>query len=163
MVCMLCEYKKIIKPFSIHGFVPNFFLLIPRVLMGFFLAFVYAPNKFGTPWTPSHMNLSWFEVSDEFVQHIAYQGYPFDVFSLIFAWSIGFMEAVGGLLLIVGLNTRITAFFVFLTMSMSIFVRKWDGTWDIIPVFIFFCLGMFYMGFGAGKYSLDHTLSKYIS
>ena len=162
MVCMLCEYKKIIKPFDVNGFIPNLIFLVPRVLMGFFLAFYYAPNKFGTPWTPDAMNLSLFEVSEDFVKHIAYQGYPFDKMALLFAWSIGFMEAVGGLLLIVGLNTRVTSFFVFLTMSMSIFVRKWDGSWDILPVFLFFCISMFYMGFGAGKYSLDYRLSRYV-
>lgn len=162
MACVICEYKKILKPFDVNGIFPNLILLFPRVLMGYFLAFKYAPNKFGTPWTPDYMNLSLFEVSTEFVDHIAFQGFPFDTMPFLFAWSIGFMEAVGGLLLIIGLNTRVTSFFVFLTMAMSIFVRKWDGSWDILPVFLFFCMGMFYMGFGAGRYSLDYRLSQYV-
>ncbi|RRQ48106.1 DoxX family membrane protein [Maribacter algicola] len=153
-------FKIIIRPFEVSGHLPNLILLVPRILTGYSLSFIYAPNKFGTPWTPDSMDLSWFEVSKEFVNHIAYQGYPFDVMPNLFAWSIGFMEAVGGLLLILGLNTRVTSFFVFLTMAMGIFVRKWDGSWDILPVFIFFCVSFFYMGFGAGKFSLDYYIAK---
>lgn len=162
MVRVLYKFKRVLRPFEVEGLVPNLSLLFPRMLMGLFLAFEYAPNKFGTPWTPDSMNLSLFEVSQDFVDHIAYQGYPFDQTPHLFAWSIGFMEAMGGLLLIIGLNTRVTSFFVFLTMAMGIFFRKWDGSWDMLPVFIFFCLGLFFMGFGAGKYSLDHHLTRYV-
>ncbi|MGB3150461.1 MAG: DoxX family protein [Maribacter sp.] len=110
--------------------------------------------------TPSSLGLSFLEVSDEFVAHIAYQGYPFDVMPEFYAWSICFMEAFGGILLIIGINTRMTAFFVFLTMAMGIFFRKWDGTWDIIPVFTFFCISLFLMGFGSGKWGLDYWFSQ---
>ncbi|MDC6389367.1 DoxX family protein [Maribacter sp. PR1] len=160
MVRALRLFRKVLIPFEVDGFLPNLLILLPRILMGSLLAFKYAPNKFGTPWTPERMKLSTLEVSQEFVAYIAYQGYPFDLTPEVYAWSIGFMEAFGGLLLIVGLNTRITSFFVFLTMLMSIFVRSWDGSWDILPVFFFFCLGLFYLGLGAGKFSLDHYLFR---
>jgi putative oxidoreductase len=160
MTFITYQLKKWITPYTIDSFLVNFFLFVPRVATGGLLAFVYAPNKFGTPWTPDALELSFLEVSDEFVGLIANQGYPFDVFPDLFAWSIGFMEAFGGLLLILGLNTRVTAFFVFLTMTMGIFFRTWDGTWDILPVFSFFCLGLFLMGFGSGKWGLDYWLSK---
>ncbi|WP_396637454.1 DoxX family protein [Maribacter sp. R77961] len=154
------QLKKWITPYTTDSVLGNFFLFVPRVVTGALLAFVYAPNKFGTPWTPGTLELSLFEVSEEFVALIAYQGYPFDTMPYLFAWSIGFMEAFGGILLILGLNTRMTAFFVFLTMAMGIFFRKWDGTWDIVPVFSFFCLGLFFMGFGSGKWGLDYWFSQ---
>ncbi|ASV31773.1 DoxX family protein [Maribacter cobaltidurans] len=160
MVHLLSFFKYLLRPFKADGFLPNLFLLLPRIITGALLAFVYAPDKFGTPWTPEYMQLSLFEVSSTFVDYIAFHGYPFDVLPKFFAWSIGFMEAFGGLLLIVGLNTRMTSFFVFLTMFMGIFFRIWDGSWDVLPVFFFFCIGLFFMGFGGGKYSLDHYISK---
>ena len=152
--------KKWITPYATDSFLINLFLFVPRAIMGALLAFVYAPDKIGTPWTSKELQLSFLEVSDEFVAYIAYQEYPFDTMPHLFAWSIGFLEAFGGLLLILGLNTRITAFLVFLTMTMSIFFRKWDGTWDIIPVFSFFCLGLFFFGFGSGKWGLDYYLTR---
>ncbi|WP_419211926.1 DoxX family protein [Maribacter sp. X9] len=106
------------------------------------------------------MNLELFEMTDEVVEIVRLGGPPFNLMPEVFAWSICFMEAYGGILLILGLNTRITSFFVFITMGLAIIFRKWDGTWDVIPIFLFFCLGLFYMGFGSGKFGLDYYISQ---
>lgn len=153
-------FKNLIEPFRIDGILPNLLLLIPRILMGFGLAFIYAPQRFGTPWTPDAMGLELFEVTDEVVEIVRQGGTPFNLMPEVFAWSIGFMEAYGGLLMILGLNTRITSFFVFITMGLAIVFRSWDGTWDVFPIFVFFCLGLFFMGFGSGKFGLDYLLYK---
>ncbi len=154
------QIKRWIIPFEVDGFVINFLVLLPRVITGFLLAFKYAPQKFGTPWTPQALGLSFLEVSDDFIAEIAMQGYPFDLTPGFYAWCICFMEAFGGILLIIGLNTRMTSFFVFLVMVMAIFFRSWDGSWSVFPIFIFFCTSLFLMGFGSGKFGLDHYIAK---
>ena len=160
MTYIVRRIKKWIVPFEVDGFLSNFILLVPRVIGGALLAFKYAPQKFGTPWTPSSLGLSFLEVSDEFITEISMQGHPFDTTPKLFAWSICFMEAFGGILLILGLNTRMTAFFVFLTMVMAIFFRTYDGTWSVFPIFIFFCTSLFLMVFGSGKFGVDHYIAK---
>lgn len=50
------------------------------------------------------------EVADWFVIAVTNFGPSFDFMPYVFAWSAGFTEAFGGILLALGLNTRITAF-----------------------------------------------------
>ena len=125
---ILLPFKKLIIPFRVDELMPNILILIPRVLTGYLLSFVFAVNKFGTPWTPKSMELQLFEVSDWFVKLV--------------------------------LNTRITAFFITITMFITIAFRPWDGSWNIIPTFIFFCIGIFCMGFGSGKFGLDYLFTR---
>lgn len=157
---LLPTFKKLIVPFRVDELIPNILILIPRILTGYLLSFLFAVNKFGVPWTPKLMGLELFEVSDWFVKLVEQFGTPFSLMPELFAWSAGFTEALGGILLILGLNTRITAFFITTTMFVTIAFRPWDATWSIIPTFIFFCLGLFFMGFGSGKFGLDYVLTK---
>ncbi|WP_339627675.1 DoxX family membrane protein [uncultured Maribacter sp.] len=157
---ILLPLKKLIIPFRVDRLMPNILILIPRVLIGYLLSFVFAVNKFGTPWTSKFIGLELFEVSDWFVKLVEQFGTPFTLMPEMFAWSAGFTEALGGILLMLGLNTRITAFFITTTMFVTIAFRPWDGSWNIIPIFIFFCLGLFFMGFGSGKFGLDYVLTR---
>ena len=157
---ILLPLKKLIIPFRVDRLMPNILILIPRVLIGYLLSFVFAVNKFGTPWTSKFIGLELFEVSDWFVKLVEQFGTPFSLMPELFAWSAGFTEALGGILLMLGLNTRITAFFITTTMFVTIAFRPWDGSWNIIPIFIFFCLGLFFMGFGSGKFGLDYVLTR---
>tara|TARA_R110000744_G_scaffold73008_5_gene146388 strand:- start:68 stop:556 length:489 start_codon:yes stop_codon:yes gene_type:complete len=156
----LFPLKKLIIPFRIDALLPNVLVLIPRIFTGYLLSFVFAVNKFGTPWTPKSAELGLLEVSDWFVDLVRQFGVPFSYMPEFFAWSVGMTEALGGLLLILGLNTRITAFFVTITMFTTIVFRPWDDTWSIIPTFTLFCLGLFFMGFGSGKFGLDYFITK---
>jgi len=156
----LLPLKKLITPFRIDALMPNILVLIPRVITGYLLAFVFAVNKFGTPWTPKSTGLGFLEVSDWFVELVKQFGIPFSYMPEFFAWSAGFTEALGGILLILGLNTRITAFFVTVTMFTTIVFRPWDNSWSIMPTFTFFCLGLFFMGFGSGKFGLDYFITN---
>jgi len=154
------QLKKLITPFRVDGLLANIILLIPRVIAGFLLAFVYAPVKFGTPWTPKSVDLGLFEVADWFVVSVTQFGTPFNIMPEVFSWSAGFTEAFGGILLLLGLNTRITAFFITSVMVITIYFREWDQTWSILPTFLFFTIGLFYLGFGSGKYGLDYWYAK---
>lgn len=154
------QIRRWITPFRVDGFFVNFLLLVPRVVTGVLLAFVYAPEKFGTPWTPRSMGLGQLEVADWFVQSVSDFGVPFTMMPYVFSWSACFTEAFGGILLILGLNTRITSLFIVTVMVITIFFREWDGAWSIFPTFVFFCLGLFYLGFGSGKFGLDYWYSQ---
>ena len=156
MTYITYQFKKILTPFQVDGFLANIVLLVPRIIAGFLLAFKYAPIKFGTPWSPKSTNLGLFEVADWFVLKVTEFGAPFNLMPELFSWSAGFTEAFGGILLLLGLNTRITAFFITCVMAISIYFREWDDTWSILPTFLFFCIGLFYLGFGSGKYGLDY-------
>ncbi|MEH6772239.1 DoxX family membrane protein [Maribacter arcticus] len=157
---LLIPLKKLIIPFRVGAVMPNTLILILRVLTGYLLSFVLAINKFGTPWTPKLMGLELFEVSDWFIKLVEQFGPPFSQMPELFAWSAGFTEALGGILLILGLNTRITPFFITSTMIVTIVFIPWDLSWNIIPTFIFFCLGLIFMGFGSGKFGLDYVLTR---
>lgn len=150
------QLKRIITPFKVDGLLANIILLIPRIIAGYLLAFVYAPVKFGTPWSQKSRELGLFEVADWFVLKVTEFGTPFNLMPEVFSWSAGFTEAFGGILLLLGLNTRITAFFITCVMAITIYFREWDDTWSILPTFLFFCIGLFYLGFGSGKYGLDY-------
>ena len=133
-------------PFGIDGVFPNLLLLIPRILTGYGLTFVYAPRNFGTPWTLDIIGLESIKVSDVTVEIVRKGEAPIDLMPEVFAWSIGFMEAYGGLLMLFSLNTRLPPFYVFLTMGLVIVFRSWDGTWEALPIFVLFCLGLFLWG-----------------
>jgi putative oxidoreductase len=117
---LLLTFKKLIIPFRVDAVMPNTLILILRVLTGYLLSFVLAINKFGTPWTPKLMGLELFEVSDWFIKLVEQFGPPFSQMPELFAWYAGFTEALGGILLILGLNTRITPFFITSTMFVTI-------------------------------------------
>lgn len=156
-------FQKLIPPFQIRDRYVNIFMLVLRLIAGYFLSFVFAANKFGTPWTPASLGLRNFEVSQEFIGIVTAFGAPFDMMPGLFAWSAGFTEAWGGILLLLGLNTRMTAFFITITMLVTIYFRVWDNSWSALPTFIFFCVGLFLMGFGSGKYGLDsYWAQKYL-
>jgi putative oxidoreductase len=55
-----------------------------------------------------------------FVDSVARLGFPFPA---VFAWAAALSESVGGLLLAVGLGTRVTAAFCACTMAVAAFLR----------------------------------------
>jgi putative oxidoreductase len=70
-------------------------------------------------------------------------------------------EAIGGLLLALGLQTRFAAFLIMCTMLVAIFFQKWgDGTWGMLPAMGFLWLGTYNLVLGSGKFGLDYLISK---
>lgn len=57
---------------------------------------------------------------DRFAEGVAAMGFPLLGF---FAWSAGLSEFLGGLLIVIGLGTRPSALFVFITMGVAAFIR----------------------------------------
>jgi putative oxidoreductase len=75
-----------------------------------------------------------------------------------------FSEAVGGVFLVLGLQTRVASFLVMCTMLVAIFFQKWGGgTWGMLPAMGFLWLSMFTLVLGSGRFGLDYLVVKYIT
>ena len=102
-------------------------IALPRVFCGLILAFGFGSSKFGMPWSPEASNLALFQVSDWFVEDVSTFGGVFATFPLVFAWLAGASETIGALCLTLGLKTRLSSFFIIITMLVAVFFQKWDN------------------------------------
>ncbi len=82
-------------------------IAIPRILCGILLTLDFGASKFGMPWTPDDKNLSLFEVAEWFSADVAGYGGVFAIASVFFAWMGAASEAIGGLFLVFGFQTRL--------------------------------------------------------
>lgn len=57
---------------------------------------------------------------EQFTQGVAKLGFPFPE---VFAWAAALSEFAGGVLIALGLGTRVAAGFVFMTMSVAAFMQ----------------------------------------
>lgn len=132
-----------------------------RFICGMLLAIDFGASKFGMPWTPSGQNLELFEVSAWFPEDVASYGGLFAVMPVFFAWMGAFSEAVGGLFLALGLQTRIASFLIMCTMLVAICMQKWgDGTWGMLPAMGFLWISIYNLYLGSGRFGLDYLIIK---
>ena len=156
-------YKNLNAPILHQWKIADFILLIPRFICGILLAFDFGAAKFGMPWSPTDKNLGLFEVIYWFPQDVAEYGGIFAIFPGFLAWMGAFSEAVGGLFLAIGWNTRIAAFLITCTMLVAIFGQKWgQGTWSLLPAMGFLWVGLYYLINGSGRFGLDYLIDKKI-
>jgi putative oxidoreductase len=74
----------------------------------------------------------------------------------LLAWLAALSEFAGGLLIALGLGTRIAAFFVFFTMSVAIFKAHAHDAWQVKELaFLYGTIAFSLIYTGAGAYSLD--------
>ncbi|MDT7831482.1 DoxX family protein [Flavobacteriaceae bacterium S356] len=133
---------------------------IPRVVCGFLLTSSFGSDKFGLPWS-SKANLGFFEVVAWFPEDVASYGGIFALAPVFFAWMGAFSEAVGGLLLMLGLKTRIASFLIMCTMLVAIFMQKWgQGVWSMLPAMGFLWVSMYHVYTGSGRFGLDYLMTK---
>ena len=85
----------------------NFGLLWLRLLLGAGSAYHGFSKIFG-----GHM--------DKFIHSVAKMGFAMPE---VFAWMAALSEFLGGIMLILGFRTRVAAFFIFVTMSVAIFLH----------------------------------------
>ncbi len=131
-----------------------------RFLCGMLLALGFGADKFGVPWTADHRNLDLFEVAAWFPEDVASYGGIFAIAPVFFAWMGAFSEAIGGLFLALGLQTRIASFLIMCTMMVAIFMQKWDGgVWGMLPAMGFLWIAIYNLYLGSGKYGLDYLLA----
>ena len=134
---------------------------IPRILCGLLLTAMFGADKFGMPWTADSQNLNLFEVASWFPEDVANYCGLFAVAPIFFAWMGAFSEAVGGLLLMLGLQTRIASFLIMCTMLVAIFFQKFNGPlWNMLPAMGFLWVAIYSLFLGSGRFGIDYLISK---
>jgi putative oxidoreductase len=154
-------FFKLSQPIVFTHWSQDLLLTIPRVVCGYLLAFDFGAAKFGMPWSPVDNNLGLFEVAFWFPEDVAKFGGIFAIAPVFFAWMGAFAEAVGGLFLLLGLQTRITAFLILCTMLVAIFMQQINnGLWNCLAAMGFLWVAMFYLIIGSGRFGLDYLVTK---
>ena len=153
--------QKLTNPILMPFWWQDFLICIPRIVCGYLLAASFGADKFGLPWSPIDKNLGLFEVAFWFPQDVAKYGGIFEMFPVFFAWMGAFSEAVGGILLLLGFQTRVASFLVMSTMLVAIFMQQIEnGLWNCLPAMGFLWVAIFYMITGSGRFGIDYLLTK---
>ena len=152
---------KILKLITKHILMPfwwqDLMIAIPRIICGYLLASSFGADKFGLPWSNADNGLELFEVAFWFPQDVASYGGIFAVAPGFFAWMGAFAEAVGGILLVIGFQTRIASFLVMCTMLVAVFMQQWQQElWMMLPAMGFLWVAIFYMVTGSGRFGVDY-------
>ncbi len=149
--------KQITNPILMPHWLLDFTLLIPRIVCGYLLASSFGADKFGLPWSNPDNGLGLFEVAFWFPKDVAGYGGIFALFPVFFAWMGAFAEAVGGIMLLIGFQTRIAGFLIMCTMLVAMFLQQWQqGLWMMLPAMGFLWIGIFYMILGSGRFGVDY-------
>ena len=153
--------KQLTRPFLQKHWFADFLFASIRFICGMLLALDFGASKFGMPWTEADRNLNLFEVSAWFPDDVASYGGVFAIAPIFFAWMGAFSEAVGGILLAFGFQTRLASFLIMCTMLVAIFMQKWgQGTWGMLPAMGFLWVAIYNLYFGSGRFGLDHLITK---
>ena len=137
---------------------------IPRIFCGLWLTAMFGADKFGMPWTSADRHLNLFEVVAWFPEDVKAYGGIFAMAPVFFAWMGAFSEAVGGLLLALGLKTRVASFLIMCTMLTAIFMQKWNqGLWGMLPAIGFLWASIYNLFLGSGRFGLDYLIAKKIN
>lgn len=154
-------FLKLTEPTIIKGWLPNIMVAIPRMVGGYFLTVNFGGSKFGMPWTDPEQGLALLQVAEWFPKDVAEFGLPFSVAPVFFAWIAAASEAIGGLFLLLGFQTRLSAFLIMCTMLVAVFFQKWgDGVWNMLPAMGFLWMSMYALTLGSGKVGLDYLIAN---
>lgn len=154
---------RIIRPLTLPYWWQDALLLLPRLVCGYLLTAEFGAAKFGLPWSPPDNNLGLFEVAFWFPQDVAAYGGVFARWPAFFAWMGAFSEAVGGLLLLLGLGTRVSALLISCTMLVAIFCQQLaQGMWNTLPAAGFLWVGLMTLVLGSGRFGLDYVLTRWL-
>lgn len=149
------------KPILQPHLVQEIMLTIPRVVCGYLLTTDFGAAKFGLPWSPEDKNLGLFEVAFWFPNDVAQYGGVFALFPAFLAWMGAFSEAVGGLALLLGFQTRLFSFLIVCTMLTAMFAQQFEaGLWNMLPAMGFLWVGMTQLALGSGRFGLDYIITQ---
>lgn len=153
----------IITPVLQKSWLSDLLFAIPRIICGLALAIDFGGSKFGVPWSPEGVELGFLQVADWFPKDVAEFGGIFVLAPVFFAWMAAASEAIGGMLLALGLKTRFASFLIVCTMLVAIFFQKWgQGLWAVLPAMGFLWIGLYNLVLGSGRFGLDFLISKYL-
>ncbi len=98
---------------------------------------------------------------EQFSQFVSKIGLPFPLFC---SWLAALSEFVGGLLIVLGLGTRIAAFFIFVTMSVAAFIAHAGDPFSKRELALsYWTISLTLVFTGAGPFSLDAFISSLLS
>ncbi len=154
--------KKLIKPINLPYWWQDALLAIPRIICGYLLATEFGAPKFGMPWSPVDNNLGFFEVAFWFPEDVKSYGGIFAVFPAFFAWMGAFAEAIGGLMLLVGFQTRVASFLIICTMLVAVFMQQLPqgGLWNALAAMGFLWQAIYTLLMGSGRFGADYLIAK---
>lgn len=153
--------KQITKPILLPHWTQDLLLIIPRIVCGYLLTTEFGAAKFGLPWSPPDNNLGFLEVAFWFPNDVAAYGGIFAIAPNFFAWMGAFSEAVGGIFLLLGFQTRIASLLIAATMLVAIFMQQISsGIWNCLPAMGFLWVAVFYMVLGSGRFGFDYLLTR---
>jgi putative oxidoreductase len=153
--------KKITTPFTMPFWWQDVVLALPRIICGFLMIADFGASKFGMPWSPADKNLGLFEVAFWFPTDVANYGGIFALFPVFFAWMGAFSEAVGGLFLVFGFQTRIFSFLLICTCLVIIFMQQFNsGLWNMLPGMGFLWVNLYTLLMGSGRFGIDYLINK---
>jgi putative oxidoreductase len=93
-----------------------------------------------------------------FTETVAGLGFPLPA---AFAYAAAGAEFCGGVLLALGLATRVAALLVLITMTVAAFLRHGAQPFRARELALAYAAMTFALGFtGAGRFSLDHLLTR---
>jgi putative oxidoreductase len=117
-------------------------LLLLRAFAGLALAFAHGINKIPP--------------SAGFIDRVDGYGFPLP---MVFAWSAGLSELLGGCLIAVGLLTRPAALFVFITMIVAVLFAHADDPFSVKEkALLFGVMALLLITAGAGRFALDRRV-----
>jgi putative oxidoreductase len=153
--------QKITNPIVMPHWTQDLLLAIPRIVCGYLLTVEFGSSKFGLPWSDPDNGLGLFEVAFWFPEDVAKYGGIFALAPVLFAWMGAFAEAIGGITLALGFQTKISGFLITCTMLVAIFMQQINnGMWNCLPAMGFLWIGIFYMILGSGRFGVDYLFTK---
>ncbi|MFM8441368.1 MAG: DoxX family protein [Acidobacteriota bacterium] len=91
--------------------------------------------------------------SEGFIEGVVKMGFPMPI---VFAWAAALSEFAGGILLALGLATRLASFFIICTMTVALlFVHGADPFAKQEMAFLYLFIAIFFLFRGAGNISAD--------
>lgn len=153
--------NRLTKPVLMPYWWQDFLFAIPRIVCGYLLTSDFGAAKFGLPWSPAENNLGLFEVAFWFPKDVAAYGGLFAIAPGFFAWMGAFSEAIGGIFLLIGLQTRVASLLIAATMLVAIFMQQMqNGLWNCLPAMGFLWVSLFYVTLGSGRFGIDYLLTR---
>lgn len=126
------------------SFTANAGLALLRIFAGIAMAFAHGFGKLPP--------------SDGLINRTAELGFPMPV---VFAWAAGLSEFIGGILLALGLFTRLSSFFIAFTMLVALVgVHGADPFNKQELAFLYLFVAISFMLKGGGDWSIDSFLRK---